>query len=55
MSVPIKRLDELIRRVHPDDRRAVEAFMEFIIAGGFKTTGADGHSPNKATGDAHKK
>lgn len=32
MSVPIKRLQELARRIPPNERRTVERFMEFVIA-----------------------
>ena len=32
MSVPIKRLQELARRVPASERKAVERFMEFVIA-----------------------
>lgn len=32
MSVPIKRLQELARRVPASERRTVERFMEFVIA-----------------------
>ena len=39
MSVPIKRLQELVRRVPASERRTVERFMEFVIAGG------DGEAP----------
>ena len=32
MSVPIKRLQELARRVPASERRTAEKFMEFLIA-----------------------
>ena len=32
MSVPIKRLQELARRIPPNERHTVERFMEFLIA-----------------------
>ena len=37
MDVTLKRLDELIRRIHPEDRHLVKRFMEFVIAGGYNT------------------
>jgi len=33
MSVPIKRLQELARRIPASERRTVERFMEFVISG----------------------
>ena len=40
MSVPIKRLQELARRVPASDRKAAEKFMEFLIFSGDDTLSA---------------
>ena len=37
MSVPIKRLQELARRVPASERKAAEKFMEFLIFSGDDT------------------
>ena len=40
MSVPIKRLQELARRVPASERKAAEKFMEFLISSGDDTLSA---------------
>ena len=40
MSVPIKRLQELVRRVPASERKAAEKFMEFLIFSGDDTLSA---------------
>ena len=40
MSVPIKRLQELARRVPASERKAAEKFMEFLIFSGDDTLSA---------------
>ena len=40
MSVPIKRLQELARRVPASERKAAEIFMEFLISSGDDTLSA---------------
>ena len=33
MSIPIKELQNLARKIPPSERQAVKRFMEFVIAG----------------------
>ena len=40
MSVPLKRLQELARRVPASERKAAEKFMEFLIFSGDDTLSA---------------